>query len=338
VTCWELFSDPIILLGRAIASSDDPSGHWFLRSSGAHEARCRQPERTPESPPSGECSPIHDNQELHKSTPIKSVSGLSLLLITPAHRLQHTDTLTPPPNQLPHYPSSRLHHRLYLPRNGAFFGHQCRCRLETRCRLAGAASASKPTSTADIFPSAVAVRAEFDDADFAIDSTKIKGNPNAAGNVRVGNVAGFPVLGLYDIDSSFALMSLAADAHNLPHTHPRASETLYLLKGKLDVSIVEENSAPPVLVIDNTLQPGGIAIFPTGLIHGQRCVAKDGCKFLAVLGSADPEAVTVAARLCDGPVEAVAASFRVLERLAERMCVKLPENPAPSQPSGDRHQ
>jgi len=203
--------------------------------------------------------------------------------------------------------------------------------------LAGAASATKPASTADLFPTAVALRAKFDDADFAIDTTKIKGNPNAAGNVRVGNVGGFPVLGLPGIDSSFALVSLEADAHNLPHTHPRASETLYLLKGELDVFIVEENSAPPVRVIENTLRPGGVAVFPTGLIHGQRCVAKEGCEFVAVLGSADPGAVSVAARLCDGPVEAVAASFGVPERLAEKLCGKLPANPAPSQPSGDRH-
>jgi len=200
--------------------------------------------------------------------------------------------------------------------------------------LAGAAAAT-PTK-AELFPTAVQLRAKFADADFAIDTTKIGGNPNAAGNLRGANVGSFPMLGLPGIDTSFALVTLAPDAHNLPHSHPRASETLYLTKGKLDVFIVEENSAAPVRVIENTLRPGGVAVFPTGLIHGQRCVAKGGCEFLAVLGSADPGTVTVGARLCDGPVEAVAASFGVPGRVVEKLCGRLPANPAAGPPSGYR--
>jgi len=200
--------------------------------------------------------------------------------------------------------------------------------------LAGATVAM--ASNADLFPTAVQQRAKFADADFAIDTARIAGNANEAGNVRAGNVGGFPVLGLPGIDTSFALVTLAANAHNLPHTHPRASETLYLTKGELHVFIVEENSAPPVRVMENTLRPGGVAVFPTGLIHGQRCVATDGCEFVAVLGSGDPGTVTVAARLCDGPVAAVAASFGVSEEMAEKLCGRLPGNPAAGQPESHR--
>jgi len=45
--------------------------------------------------------------------------------------------------------------------------------------LAGAAVAA-PTK-ADLFPTAVQLRAKFADSEFAFDTTKIGGNPNAAG-------------------------------------------------------------------------------------------------------------------------------------------------------------
>ncbi|KAK1858182.1 hypothetical protein I4F81_000793 [Pyropia yezoensis] len=190
---------------------------------------------------------------------------------------------------------------------------------------------------ADLFPTAVQVRAKFDDAAFVIDTTKIEGNPNHAGNIRGINQGAFPVLGLPEVDSSLALISLAENAHNLPHTHPRASETLLLLKGKLEVFIVEENGPGDVRVIENTIRPGGVAVFPKGLLHGQRCVARDGCKGAAVLGSGDPGVITVSARLCDAPVEAVAAALGVPEGVATRVCDRISGNPGAGQPAKDKH-
>lgn len=201
--------------------------------------------------------------------------------------------------------------------------------------LASAAAAT-PHPAASLFPTAVEVRAKFDDSDFAIDTNKIRGAPNDAGNIRAGNQGAFPVLGLPDVDTSFALISLEENAHNLPHTHPRASETLFLTKGSLEVFIVEENG-PSVRVIENTLHPGGLAVFPKGLIHGQRCVARRGCEAVAVLGNGDPGTVTVSARLCDAPDEAVASALGVSEEAAARVCAKISGNPAAGQPAKDKY-
>jgi len=190
-----------------------------------------------------------------------------------------------------------------------------------------AAAAGSPPPNAALFPTAVALRAKFADADFAIDTTALAGAPNPSGNFRAATVGTFPALGLPGINSAFALVDLAPGASNTVHSHPRGAETLYLLYGKLDVFFVEENSPPPVRVVRNTLRRGGVAVFPTGLIHGQRCVSRRGCKFLAVLGSADPGSVTVAARLCDAPASAVAAAYGVSARDAAHICAGLPANP-----------
>lgn len=199
-----------------------------------------------------------------------------------------------------------------------------------------AAAAATPYPTASLFPTASELRAKFDDADFAIDTSKIRGAPNGAGNVRSGNQGTFPVLGLPDVDTSFALLSLDENAHNLPHTHPRGSETLFLTKGTMEVFIVEENG-PSVRVIENTIRPGGLAVFPKGLVHGQRCVARHGCEAVVVLGSGDPGTVTVSARLCDAPVEAVAAALGVSEEAAMRVCDRISPSPAAGQPVTDHY-
>lgn len=199
--------------------------------------------------------------------------------------------------------------------------------------LANAATAT-PRPRAPLFPTAAQLRAKFNDADFAIDTTKIAGTPNDAGNIRAGNQGVFPVLGLPDVDTSFALISLDEFAHNLPHTHPRASETLFLTKGILEVFIVEENG-PSVRVIENTLHPGGLAVFPRGLIHGQRCVAWKGCEAVAVLGKGDPGTITVSARFCDAPDAAVASALGVSEEAAKRVCDKISGNPGKGQPEKD---
>ncbi|GAB0493995.1 hypothetical protein MMPV_005283 [Pyropia vietnamensis] len=199
------------------------------------------------------------------------------------------------------------------------------------------AVAATPHPTASLFPTAAELRAKFDDSDFAIDTNQIKGSRNGAGNIRGGNQGTFPVLGLPDVDTAFALVSLDENAHNLPHTHPRASETLFLTKGKLEVFIVEENGPSPVRVIENTLRPGGLAVFPKGLVHGQRCVARDGCEAMVVLNSGDPGTVTVSARLCDAPVEAVAAALGVSEAAAMRVCERISPNPADGQPAKGKY-
>lgn len=203
--------------------------------------------------------------------------------------------------------------------------------------VAVVASAAAGTPHSYLFPTAAELRGKFDDADFVIDTNKIRGAPNEAGNVRAGNQGTFQVLGLPDVDTSFAIVSLKENAHNLPHTHPRASETLFLTKGSLEVFIVEENGPSPARVIENTIHPGGLAVFPKGLIHGQRCVARNGCEAVAVLGKGDPGTVTVSARLCDAPIEAVAAAMGVPEKAAKRVCDMISGNPAAGQPAKDKH-
>lgn len=202
---------------------------------------------------------------------------------------------------------------------------------------AGAAAATTPDAR-DLFPTAAALRSKIADDDFAIDISAIKGKPNGAGNVRPGEQGDFPVLGLPDVQMAFSRFTIEPNAHNALHTHPRATETLFVIKGRLEVFFVEENSATsPARLVENTLRPEGLTVFPRGLIHGQRCVSDDTCEYLSVLNSGDPGVITVGTRLCDAPVEAVAAALGAPERVAKRVCHGAANSPAVGQPSKPRH-
>lgn len=192
-----------------------------------------------------------------------------------------------------------------------------------------AAAVTPSASPSMLFSTAQSLRSRFQDSAFAIDTRYIQGTAKPGGTLRGGTVSKYPVLGLPDINSAFARVNLRPGGVNLPHIHPRASETLYLVRGVLRVFIVEENptGGSPTRVITNTLHHKAVAVFPQGLIHGQRCISRQGCEFIAVLGAADPGVITVGARFCDSPAPDLAAALGVPPRRALQMCGRMMAKP-----------
>ncbi|XP_039122102.1 putative germin-like protein 9-2 [Dioscorea cayenensis subsp. rotundata] len=75
----------------------------------------------------------------------------------------------------------------------------------------------------------------------------------------------FPVLDGQSV--SYAVLQFPSGAVNPPHTHPRGAEVLFLVKGSLQVGFVDTANK----LYTQTLQPGDMFVFPTGLIHYQIC-------------------------------------------------------------------
>ena len=80
---------------------------------------------------------------------------------------------------------------------------------------------------------------------------------------------------------------------NTPHTHPRATEFLFLVNGGMEAGFIEENGARFVI---NTLAPGQGTIFPKGSIHYQINTGCEPLTFVAALNDEDPGASQVAQR------------------------------------------
>ncbi|KAL2549088.1 Germin-like protein subfamily 2 member 4 [Forsythia ovata] len=77
------------------------------------------------------------------------------------------------------------------------------------------------------------------------------------------SMAEFPALNGQSV--SFALLTYPPGTVNPPHTHPRASELLFLLEGSLEVGFVNTTNK----LFNQTLEEGDIFIFPKGLMHFQ---------------------------------------------------------------------
>ncbi|KAK4283979.1 hypothetical protein QN277_000874 [Acacia crassicarpa] len=73
----------------------------------------------------------------------------------------------------------------------------------------------------------------------------------------------FPALNGQSI--SYALFQFPSGSINPPHTHPRASELLFLLHGSLQVGFVDTKRG----LYTQTVEAGDMFIFPKGLIHYQ---------------------------------------------------------------------
>jgi len=127
---------------------------------------------------------------------------------------------------------------------------------------------------------------------------------NAGGNLTVATIANFPAL--FANGMAMAVGQLAPCGMNSPHTHPRATEFLFLVNGEMDAGFIEENGARFVV---NTLSQGQGTIFPKGSIHYQINLGCDPITFIAALNDEDPGVNQVAQRFFGLPTDVVAATL-----------------------------
>ncbi|XP_021888485.1 putative germin-like protein 2-1 isoform X1 [Carica papaya] len=129
-------------------------------------------------------------------------------------------------------------------------------------------------------------------SDFFFSGLHLTGNTsNPVGSkVTAVNVAQIP--GLNTLGISLARVDYAPWGINPPHTHPRASEILTVIEGRLEVGFVTSN--PQNKLITTILNKGDIFVFPVGLIHFQRNVGDANAIAIAALSSQNPGVITIA--------------------------------------------
>ncbi|GJQ89882.1 germin-like protein 9-3 [Tanacetum coccineum] len=101
-------------------------------------------------------------------------------------------------------------------------------------------------------------------------------------------MAEFPALNGQSV--SYAVLQFPNGTVNPPHTHPRASELLFVLMGSLEVGFVDTTNK----LFTQTLQQGDIFVFPKGLVHFQfNSNANNPALALSAFGSASAGTVSV---------------------------------------------
>ncbi|KAK1386155.1 hypothetical protein POM88_023890 [Heracleum sosnowskyi] len=77
------------------------------------------------------------------------------------------------------------------------------------------------------------------------------------------SMAEFPALNGQSV--SYAALQFPPGTTNPPHTHPRASELLFVVDGTLEVGLIDTTNK----LYTQTLQTGDMFVFPKGLVHYQ---------------------------------------------------------------------
>ncbi|CAI0550686.1 unnamed protein product [Linum tenue] len=128
--------------------------------------------------------------------------------------------------------------------------------------------------------------------DFSFSGLHIPGNTANAVGSAVTSATVTQIPGLNTLGISMVRVDYAPWGINPPHTHPRGTEILTVIKGTLEVGFVTSN--PDNRLISKILRKGDVFVFPIGLIHFQRNVGHGNAVAIAALSSQNPGVITVA--------------------------------------------
>ncbi|MQM21542.1 hypothetical protein Taro_054584 [Colocasia esculenta] len=134
---------------------------------------------------------------------------------------------------------------------------------------------------------------KFDAADF---SSNVLAKPGATNNtlgslVTAANVQKVP--GLNTLGVSLSRIDYAPGGLNPPHTHPRATEMIFVLEGQLDVGFITTSNT----LVSKTVIPGDVFVFPRGLVHFQKNNGAVPAAVIAAFNSQLPGTQSIASTL-----------------------------------------
>ncbi|XP_027353481.1 rhicadhesin receptor-like isoform X2 [Abrus precatorius] len=163
-------------------------------------------------------------------------------------------------------------------------------------------------------------------SDFFSDILAKPGATNTTyGSIVTGaNVEKIP--GLNTLGVSLSRIDYAPGGLNPPHTHPRATEIVFVLEGQLDVGFITTAN----VFISKTIYKGEIFVFPKGLVHFQKNNAKEPASVIAAFNSQLPGTQSIALTLftSNPPVpdnvlgQAFQVSTKEVEKIKSRLAPK----------------
>ncbi|XP_072996605.1 germin-like protein 5-1 isoform X1 [Typha latifolia] len=166
-------------------------------------------------------------------------------------------------------------------------------------------------------------KANFMEEDFFFKGLSMPGNTNnLMGSVVTGaNVEKIP--GLNTLGVSMSRIDYAPGGLNPPHTHPRATEIVFVLEGSLDVGFITTANK----LVMKTINKGEVFVFPRGLVHFQKNNGYGPAAVIAAFNSQLPGTQSIAATLFTStppvPNGVLTKAFQVGDDVVEKIKAKL---------------
>ncbi|CAO2180472.1 unnamed protein product [Urochloa humidicola] len=144
---------------------------------------------------------------------------------------------------------------------------------------------------------------------------------NAVGSVVTGaNVEKVP--GLNTLGISLSRIDYAPGGLNPPHTHPRATELVFVLYGKLDVGFITTANK----LVAKTISQGDVFAFPRGLVHFQKNAGDEPAAVISAFNSQLPGTQSLAMTLFGAepevPDEVLAKAFQIGDEEVDKIKAK----------------
>lgn len=119
--------------------------------------------------------------------------------------------------------------------------------------------------------------------DFIFSGIKFPGNFSNTGLSAISvNPSVFP--GLNTLGMSFVRADLKVGGVNAPHFHPRATEILHVVQGRVYSGFVDSTNR----VFAKVIEEGEVMVFPRGLVHFQMNVGKSDAMIFGSFNSQNP--------------------------------------------------
>lgn len=137
-------------------------------------------------------------------------------------------------------------------------------------------------------------KANFTAKDFSFSGLARPGvtnNSSTGSVVTPANVQQIP--GLNTLGISMARIDYSPGGLNPPHSHPRATEIIFVLEGELEVGFITTTNQ----LISTTIKKGDNFVFPRGLVHFQKNNGKLPATVIVGFNSQFPGTVSVATTL-----------------------------------------
>ncbi|EOA32741.1 hypothetical protein CARUB_v10016046mg [Capsella rubella] len=128
--------------------------------------------------------------------------------------------------------------------------------------------------------------------DFFYSGLNIPGNTNNRLGSTVTDVDVRRIPGLNTLGVAIARFDFAPGGQIPPHIHPRASQIILVLKGKLLVGFVASNDYNYTL-FSKVLYPGDVFAFPIGLVQFHANIGNTNAVAIGVVGSQDPGVIPI---------------------------------------------
>lgn len=125
--------------------------------------------------------------------------------------------------------------------------------------------------------------------DFLFRGLNVTGNTANPTANAVTPVFSAQLPGLNGLGVAMARLDFAEGGISVPHTHPRASELLVVLKGALYAGFVNTTNH----LFATTLTVGDVFVFPKGLVHFQLNVGQGNAKAISAFSSQNPGVLQV---------------------------------------------